>query len=94
MKKGRAKPPHRECRMKNAECRMKKGRAKPPSCDIKATSMRVASQAVATLMRPQGSHKAPTKPGDGPWTTGEKLKLGKQKAEMGSLKANAEWRVI
>jgi hypothetical protein len=42
-------------------------------CDIKATSMRVASQAVATLkpppcdlnaslMRPQGSHKAPTKP--------------------------------
>ncbi|MCX6914592.1 MAG: hypothetical protein NT167_16320, partial [Verrucomicrobia bacterium] len=63
-------------------------------CDIKATSMRVASQAVATLMRPQGSHKAPTKPGDGPWTTGEKLKLGKQKAEMGSLKANAEWRVI
>ena len=57
---------------------------KPHQCDIKATSKRVDSQAdcdpkatpkppqcdpKATLRRPQGSHKAPTKPGDGPRTT-------------------------
>ena len=45
-------------------------------------------------MRLQGSYNAPTKPEDGQRTPGEELKLGKQKAEMGSLKANAEWRVI
>ena len=67
------KPPHRECRRKNAECR-RAGRSHlmRPQCDIKATPMRVASQAVATpkppqcdpkatLMRPQGSHNAPTR---------------------------------
>ena len=35
---------------------------KPPQCDIKATSMRVASQAVATSMRPQSHLQATLKP--------------------------------
>ncbi len=32
---------------------------KATSCDINATPRRVDSQLIATLMRPQGSHKAP-----------------------------------
>ena len=66
------KPPRSECRRQNAECRSQSHPMRH-QCDIKATSMRVASQAVGTLkpppcdlnaslMRPQGSHKAPTKP--------------------------------
>ena len=39
-----------------------KATLKPLQCDIKATPMRVDSQAVATPKPPQGSHKAPTKP--------------------------------
>ena len=43
--------------------RLSRSHSKPPSCDIKATSMRVASQAVATSMRPQSHPKATPKPG-------------------------------
>ena len=52
--------------MQNEECRMKKGPGKATlmrhQCDIKATSMRVASQAVATFMRPQSHLHATSKP--------------------------------
>jgi hypothetical protein len=70
---------------------------KPHQCDIKATSMRVDSQAVATprppqcdlkatLMRPQGSHKAPTK-------RQQSLETDHGPRTTDHLKANAEGRM-
>ena len=51
--------PHHECRRQNAECRMAgRSHPKPHQCDIEATSMRVASQAVATLKPPPCVYQA------------------------------------
>ena len=69
---------------------------KPPQCALNATSMRVASQAVATpkppqsaykatLMRPQSSHKAPTK-------RQQSLESDRGLRTTGHLKAKAEGR--
>jgi len=60
--KGHPKPPRGECRRKNAECRRAgKATLKPSQCDIKATPMRVGSQAVGTPKPPQGHPKATLK---------------------------------
>ena len=74
-----------------------KATLKPHQCDIKATPMRVDSQAVgtpkppqcdpkATLKPPQSSNKAPTKPPEG-------LETDHGLRTTDHLKANAEGRM-